>query len=663
MRSINFTAAEPGAFINALEHVRGQADKPVWIVGSGDLAHQTASQAEKLGIPHILSGEPDPKDLSDVSSVIMTETQGEALSRQLMTYVPLSHARIIAPVTDWHYSRKALFIVSIPKAGTHLVHRLAEAMGYGIGGSAPDFPMGKTWYCLEYSNSHTHARDFFVDTVKRSPFGNRHHRFAQSPVLFCYRHPLDILVSEANYYHCDGKTAFSGWLNRYDFKDRLNRLMGDNWLLGSLRERIGPYLPWLEFPNVIAFSFEEIVGAAGGGNQDDQLELIWSLQLKLQAPGNPEDIASRLFNPDSPTFRTGKINQYSEVIPQDTIRGFADRNTDILESFGYARDGSFGMPAGRSGRRRNPVAYSGFDCDSIPIRVEADFHGCNLVRYNRRIYAIPVSAGDVSLSRMSGKDLELLPSAATVSDMKLLLTTGLETFIRQREEIESFGRIMAKNRIPRCHRYWARNDTPVIHETYKGYNLVEVGSRYLALEQSIGEVDPGEHSPDDLVQRHGENSVLIGAAISDLRRQIDICLLKKRLTSEQADGLARLYESILQQCRELIGACDKKRMESFEDLVEQIHDLKKDELESTEKMLRLLAETKQASDQTVSRLAIIEDNDRNRKDDELRLLEDRLSTVSARCLDLENQLADLKGNWLVRAADGLRTLIRGRRKT
>ena len=183
-------------------------------------------------------------------------------------------------------------MISIPKAGTHLLFKLAEALGYQPGGICPDNPKDGHWYYVEHSNAHTPATEFFVDTVLRAPFGNRAHPFMRSPALFNYRNPLDIVVSEANYYHKDGKTAFAGYLEGLSFEDRLTRLIDDPWLLGSIRDRVGMFAAWLEFSNIMPVSFEELVGSAGGSSDEARLRMMWSLQLKLHVPGSPSKLVN-----------------------------------------------------------------------------------------------------------------------------------------------------------------------------------------------------------------------------------------------------------------------------------------------------------------------------------------------------------------------------------
>ena len=229
---------------------------------------------------------PSPENVNLLASdemfdaLILFTPDAKDLSSRLMEYVDMKDGVIIAPITQHYYKNKPLFLISIPKSGTHLLYELAVALGYQPGIVCPDNPSPGFWYCIEYSNSHTSAKDFFIDTVRRSPFGNRDHPLFKSPALFIYRNPLDIVVSEANYYHKDGNTSFYGYLNNKSFNERLLTLIDDPWLLGSIRDRIGNYIPWLEFGNVIPVSFEEMVGPKGGGghSNSNSVDLVYSVE-------------------------------------------------------------------------------------------------------------------------------------------------------------------------------------------------------------------------------------------------------------------------------------------------------------------------------------------------------------------------------------------------
>jgi hypothetical protein len=291
-----------------------------------------------------------------------------------------------------------LFLISIPKSGTHLLYELARALGYRDGVVCPDSPAAGTWYCVEFSNSHTRAADFLVDTTRRAAFGNKHHPFFRSPALFIYRNPRDILVSESNWFHKAKNSPLAGYLSSLTQEERLLRLADDPWLLGSLRERVGAFIPWLDFPNVIPLSFEELVGSRGGGSDKAQLDLIWSLQLKLRVPGRPEDIAGKVFNPGSPTFTEGRIGAWREQLTPQVKDKLRTLGSDYLEIYGYA-DEATAVPSRAGEFRRRALRLAADEFSATPIAVEMGYLRHDIVLYNRRYYAVPHAFGPVDLAR------------------------------------------------------------------------------------------------------------------------------------------------------------------------------------------------------------------------------------------------------------------------
>jgi hypothetical protein len=331
-------------------------------------------------------------DTTQIDVVIFFSPDARSISSRLMEYLELRQGLIIAPITQHYYKKKPLFLISIPKSGTHLLYRLAEIFGYQQGIILNDPPSPGAWYCLEYSNSHTSAKDFFIDTVRRSPFGNRHHSFPRSPALFIYRNPLDMLVSEANYYHKDGKTLFHGYLSNCSFEERLLTLIDDPWLLGSIRDRIGNFIPWLEFQNIIPISFEELVGDQGGASEEEQIRLIWSLQLKLHIPGDPEYFGGQVFDRDSPTFHKGEIGSFKNYFTDKAYKKFYSLPQDFVKALGYDLDIQKAdnlIPKRSIEFRTRPLVYSEAEFDSTPILVECQYLGYNILKYNLSYYAVP----------------------------------------------------------------------------------------------------------------------------------------------------------------------------------------------------------------------------------------------------------------------------------
>lgn len=312
----------------------------------------------------------------------------------LMAFLDDQHSAIVAPPAP----APPLFLISIPKSGTHLLYELARALGYGDGIVYRDRLEPRTWYCIEFSNSHTRAADFLIDTTRRAPFGNKHHPFFRSPALFIYRNPRDILVSESNWFHKAKNSPLAGYLSALSQEERLLRLVDDPWLLGSIRERVGGFVPWLDFPNVVPISFEELVGSRGGGSDRAQLDLIWSLQLKLRAAGRPAEIARRLFNPESPTFTEGRIGAWREQLTPRVKEKLRALGTDYLEMYGYADEAAL-LPSRTEEFRRRPLRPPAEDFSGVPIGVDMGYLQHNIILYRGRYHAVPQVLGPVDLAR------------------------------------------------------------------------------------------------------------------------------------------------------------------------------------------------------------------------------------------------------------------------
>lgn len=366
------------------------------------------------------AGAPAAADWTQVDGVVL-DSAPAALRADLHGLVDLPRLCVLAPRTEDFFINRPLFLVSIPKSGSHLLYRLAEVLGYAPGIVPEDFPRPGHWYFLEYYNSHTAARDFFVDSsFRRAPWSNSHHAFASSPVLFIYRHPLDVLVSEANYFHREEKSIFAGYLAALSFEQRLHRLLDDPWLLGSIRDRVGAFAPWLEFPNVVPLSFEELVGPDGGGDAEEQRRLVWSLQLKLQAPGEPHALAARLFDRASPTFFQGRAGAWRSALSKEHLGRFRALNQDFMHALGYDLEAGPGPAPRRADEfRHRPLRLAPPLLEKEAIALEYNYLGFNLVRFEGWIYAVPQATGPgFDLSQQPGRRLRLLPRERNLPALK-----------------------------------------------------------------------------------------------------------------------------------------------------------------------------------------------------------------------------------------------------
>lgn len=430
MRSLQFVEPKPEAFVAALAARAAQGAKSVRIVGAGPLsagvAQQVAAQVPALKIE---TGDTSATRATQTAAVVAhCETDGDKLSDALIGHLDHRDVALIAPITDRFWSKRALFIVSQPKAGTHLVFEFVKALGYAEGGECRDIPVPATWYFLEFTNAHTGAPDFFVDTVRRSPHGNRAHPFPHHPTLFNYRNPLDIVASEANYYHEDGKTIFYGYLAGLSYEERLLRLIDDPWLLGSIRHRTAQFIAWLDFISVIPLSFEEIVGAKGGGDDTVQMDTVWSVMLRLHVPGDPAEISAKVFNPNSPTFRFGRIGGHEKRFTPAAWEKFRALPQDFMQAYGFGEKPASGpwLPSGAAQYRRRVPRYSKAAVE--PFAVQRNLLGYNIVKIAGRYIGIPPDFPAIDLASAPPELLQKLIVADNPDTVRFHIHA--RTFIR-----------------------------------------------------------------------------------------------------------------------------------------------------------------------------------------------------------------------------------------
>lgn len=417
----------PDAFAQAIRSAAEGGNGTLAVLPEGDFAEAIVERS-----PGLRRVTPDQADI-----LCLTYRDRGRLEQALHGQLDRTGGTVIIPRVERHGLDRPLFLISIPRAGTHLLYRLAETLGFKPGVVCPEIPTPGYWYCLEYSNSHTVPRDFFVNSVRQAVFGNRMHPFPLTPALFIVRHPWDILVSEANYYSTPGKTLFSGFYAGLDFDWRVRRLLEDGGMIGRFCDRVLAFEPWLTFGNVVPLAFEDLIGEQGLGDASRQERLIWSLQIKLGIPGVPRAIGSKVFDSASPTFYRGVIGSHRKALALHVQEELAAAGEGVLQAFGYGSGDNPYSKYAESWRQR-PLQYQENELDATPIAQEINFYGHNLVRYRGRFYAVPQSVGPLDLAKEQERLTEFLSAdnLASLHHMVLAqsLTSDLQTRLRNLED-------------------------------------------------------------------------------------------------------------------------------------------------------------------------------------------------------------------------------------
>ncbi|RFU36340.1 hypothetical protein DZF91_38540 [Actinomadura logoneensis] len=163
-------------------------------------------------------------------------------------------------------------------------------------------------------------------------------------IIFMYRDPRDVALSMVNF--LSGKTA-QGYGNFSEFQVFNSILAAKDDLEAKLEYALSdPSFPgmgdferslWLlHHPNVCKVSFEELVGAKGGGSDSAQKQAIERICNFLEFDGDRGNLAASLFRKDAFSFFKGQIGSWREVFTPELKPLLENRLGRAVELYGYA---------------------------------------------------------------------------------------------------------------------------------------------------------------------------------------------------------------------------------------------------------------------------------------------------------------------------------------
>ena len=169
-------------------------------------------------------------------------------------------------------SARGLLLNSLPKSGTHLLHPLLLSLGLrdyqGFFASTPPVSMkvrdqAKARMAVQHimANELFSAHMFFDSTVEQVLIETR------TPSIFIYRDPRAVFVSELNYVqHMNRWHKYHGVLGGLDSEDEafqilLHGLPDADFFFPSFKERVSPYVGWIQSDSTFALTFEDLIDA------------------------------------------------------------------------------------------------------------------------------------------------------------------------------------------------------------------------------------------------------------------------------------------------------------------------------------------------------------------------------------------------------------------
>jgi hypothetical protein len=163
-------------------------------------------------------------------------------------------------------------------------------------------------------------------------------------IIFNYRDPRDMMLSMVNFLSDRTGRGFSDYSDFLVFseilkskatlEEQLSYALSDPSFPAQAHPRCMLWL--LNHPNVCKTSFEELVGPQGGGSAQAQAGALRRILDFLGITDTePEDVASRLFNPDVFSFFRGQINAWRDVFTPEHHRLADACFGDVLPLYGY----------------------------------------------------------------------------------------------------------------------------------------------------------------------------------------------------------------------------------------------------------------------------------------------------------------------------------------
>ena len=537
-------------------------------------------------------------DISDSDLLVINSDSSTDVSRVMHDCIGKKVA-VIAPITDHHISKRTVFLMSIPKAGTHMLIRLLGLMG--LERSSDRAPRPGTWCTPVGYEYHAPCRELLANDWF-NPLGR--HLFFRSPAIFVYRNPLDIAVSELDWF-VKPEHSFSGYLNCCtDDRERLSRLIADDSVMGSIRDRINRYAGWMNFGNVIPVSYEELVGASGGGEDTQQANSIWALQLKLHVAGCPEEFGRQLYDPGSATFSKGKIGRHKERFTDEHWTALETLPQDFMRALGYAKGSVASSRVDELLKRPLVVKQLADEQLFTPKLVREDYLGWNIVEIAGQYF--PVKQGQHIASHTEAMAFSHDHDGfMTIADAKDFLVQDIASRSDNVEPSQSTG-------------------TVLLLEGFSGFNVVQHNGSWYAFAQATGPLDIAGLDARAIEEMISNGQCVTGESIADVKAEVLRLTVQEQLGSlkEQQESAVAHGAETDQRMAELRAHIDESQLRSGTELKsvqEQLGSLK----EQQESAVAHGAET----DQRMAALRAHIDESQLRSGTELKSVQEQLGRI------------------------------------
>lgn len=236
-----------------------------------------------------------------------------------------------------------ILLNSIPKAGTNLMDSILQEYP-GIcprpgrtlmtGGLIQEKEIKKVLSVKKgfYQLAHLPSDDNLLSSLRSSDI----------KTIFIIRDPRDVIISKFKYVlNLDITHKSHKYIKSLsNDHERIKAcIMGKKDILSPVNEVYNRYENWLDHQNCLIVRFEELVGDRGGSNDELQDKTLQKIDIFLNVNMSSlelQKVVEKMKNPNTATFRTGKIGGWEQYFNDELIDLFNFKMGDLMNKYGYS---------------------------------------------------------------------------------------------------------------------------------------------------------------------------------------------------------------------------------------------------------------------------------------------------------------------------------------
>lgn len=235
-------------------------------------------------------------------------------------------------------SGKEILIISMPKAGTHLIQKVIMLIQEQFHSHLENIDLAPNYKTEETFFTHFHFLNPKFLGMK----------IDECVKVLVIRDLRDVLVSQA---HWIAKHGWFGYLagpvidayKQFSPEEQLNFVIRYKDPVASIKAISWQANAWMQRPDTFLCRFEDYIGPQGGGDEEVQVCKIEELANYLGYPLSRKDaeiVAAKTFG-DTKTFRKGQVQGWRDHFTPEHIENFKQAMGEELIFLGYEKDNNW----------------------------------------------------------------------------------------------------------------------------------------------------------------------------------------------------------------------------------------------------------------------------------------------------------------------------------